>query len=90
MDSYEAHEIDDLANIAFLSQKANRSILKSPPSDYLPKLEQERLRTQLVPLRRDLWQVGKYREFLRERRNMLAEAINRYLRELGQGYFVES
>ncbi|WP_229235116.1 hypothetical protein [Candidatus Methanoliparum sp. LAM-1] len=31
---FKTHETDDIANIAFLSQKANRTILKSKPDDY--------------------------------------------------------
>jgi hypothetical protein len=86
---YDSHEIDDLANIAFLSQKANRTILKSPPNEYLPGVEQERLQAQLVPLDKDLWSIDRFRDFLVKRRNLLTEAINGYLRELGQEYFEE-
>lgn len=86
-DKYESHEIDDLANIAFLSQKANRTILKSPPNEYLPEREKERLQAQLVPLDKDLWSIDRFRDFLVERRGLLTEAINEYLSTLGQEYF---
>ena len=78
---FEAHEIDDLANIAFLSQKANRSILKSPPNEYLPHIERERLQAQLVP--EDMWHIEEYRDFIVRRRSLLTDAINDYLREIG-------
>ena len=84
-DKYESHEIDDLANIAFLSQKANRNILGSPPSNYLPGIEPSRLEAQHVP-GQELWDIDRFREFVIERRNRLAEAINGYLRELGGDY----
>ena len=83
---YASHEIDDLANIAFLSQKANRIILKSPANEYLPEVEKERLQAQLIPLDGDLWSVDRFRDFLLARRCLLTEAINKYLRELGQEY----
>ncbi|MCK4394579.1 DUF262 domain-containing protein [Candidatus Bipolaricaulota bacterium] len=86
-DNYESHEIDDLANIAFLSQKANRTILKSLPNKYLPDIERSRLEAQLVP-EQEFWNVEKFRGFLTERRNRLAQAINEYLRELGQDYLL--
>ena len=84
-DNYESHEIDDLANIAFLSQKANRAILKSSADKYLPDIEQSRLEAQLVP-GQGCWKIEEFRDFLTERRNRLAQAINEYLRELGQDY----
>ncbi len=85
VNSYESHEIDDLANIAFLSQRANRTILKSSPDKYLPEIESSRLEAQLVP-GQEFWSLEKFREFLTERRNQLAHAINEYLQELGQDY----
>jgi len=88
-EEYESQEIDDLANIVFLSKKANMSILKSPPNEYLPGVERERLQAQLVPLDRDLWSVDRFGEFMLERRGLLTDAINDYLRELGQHYFEE-
>lgn len=84
-DNYESHEIDDLANIAFLSQKANRTILKSLPNKYLPDIEQSRLEAQLVP-EQEFWKLENFRSFLTERRNRIAQAINEYLRELGHDY----
>ncbi|MGB9723132.1 MAG: hypothetical protein ACP5OO_05990 [Chloroflexia bacterium] len=86
-DNFEAYEIDDLANIAFLSQKANRSILKSPPNEYLPSIEKERLEAQLVPLDKGMWRIEKYREFIARRRSSLTDAINEYLGNLGQVWF---
>lgn len=84
---YTSHEIDDLANIAFLSQRANRAILNSPPGEYLPKIEPDRLSAQLVPKDAELWEVTRFREFLEKRRKWLADAINEYLRELGSEYY---
>lgn len=84
---FKTHEIDDIANIAFLSQKANRTILKSKPEDYLASVEEDRLKSQHVPLVPDLWRVDKFKDFLGERRKLITEAINEYMREIGRGYF---
>jgi len=84
---FKTHEMDDIANIAFLSQKANRRILKSKPEDYLSNIEENRLQAQFIPLDRNLWRVNKFRDFLVERRRLITEAINEYMREIGGGYF---
>ena len=84
---FKTHEMDDIANIAFLSQKANRTILKSKPEDYLTNIEVDRLEAQLVPLDTELWMVDRFRDFLAERRKLITEAINEYMREIGGGYF---
>jgi len=84
---FKTHEMDDIANIAFLSQKANRTILKSKPKDYLTNIEVDRLRAQAVPLDTDLWIVDRFRDFLVARRKLITEAINEYMREIGGGYF---
>lgn len=83
---FDAHEIDDIANIAFLSQKANRGILKSFPADYLPQIEKERLQAQEIPLEEDLWQIEHYRDFIVNRRLLLTQAINGFLGNLGKGW----
>jgi len=84
---FGTHEIDDIANITFLSQKANRTILKSKPEDYLENIEENRLAAQLVPLNAELWKVDRFRDFLLERRRLITQAINEYMREIGAGYF---
>ena len=85
--NFKTHEMDDIANIAFLSQKANRKILKSNPEDYLANIEDDRLRSQFVPLDTDLWEVNRFRDFLVERRKLITEAINEYMREIGGKIF---
>ncbi|HAG08087.1 MAG TPA: hypothetical protein DCK87_00745 [Desulfotomaculum sp.] len=86
--NFQAHEIDDLANIAFLSQKANRHILKSKPEEYLDKIEEEKLISQYIPLDRDLWKVDRFKDFLKERRKLITEAINDYMKETGTRFFL--
>lgn len=85
--AFKPHEIDDIANIAFLSKRANIAILKSKPQDYLAKIEKDRLKTQHVPLIADLWRVDKFSDFIAERRSLLTKAVNEYMREIGAEYF---
>lgn len=83
---YPSSEIDDIANIAFLSQKANRSILKSHPEMYLKGIEVSRLEAQLIPQDTQLWNVDRFRDFAPTRRDLLVKAINEYIKELGMLY----
>jgi len=76
---YDSDKIDDVANIVFLSQKANRAILQSPPEKYLPGIEREKLRAQLIPLDEYLWRVEKFEEFVKEIRERKKKFI-------GQGH----
>lgn len=89
MESYLPAEIDDLANIAFLSQKANRKILDTPADQYLPDIDTERLRQQLVPTDPTHWTIDQYRHFLAARRERLCQAMNTYLRDLGGEFFLQ-
>lgn len=74
--------VDKVANLAFLSQRANARISASAPSSYLPTIEQRRLATQSVSVDPSLWTMDKFEAFLHQRRTMLADAINRLLQSL--------
>jgi hypothetical protein len=70
---------DEIANIAFLSQKANRRIRASEPSEYLPEIKKiapERLRAQYIPDDQALWALDRFEDFIAERRRMLSTAMN--------------
>ncbi len=73
---------DEIANIAFLGQKANRRILKRPPEDYLSEIannDPTRLEAQFVPMDRSLWKIDRFEGFLTARRQLLAAAMNEVL-----------
>ncbi len=77
--------INEIANRAFLTQKANRTIAASPPGQYLPAVlaaRPEALKAQCVPMDQSLWSVDEYPRFLAERRVLLARAMNEYLDSL--------
>ena len=81
---------DDLANIVFLSKKANREIRQSLPIEYIRKYEidKKRLAAQFIPLDEDLWRLDRYGDFLNARRKSIAGALNEYLGEYGSEYMV--
>ncbi len=74
--------VDQVANLAFLSAKANARISSQPPQEYLQLIESDRLRSQSVPLDTSLWTLDKFEDFLLARRTMLADAINQFLQSL--------
>jgi hypothetical protein len=75
--------INDISNIAFLTEKANKSILNKEPIEYLQEIDEEKLKNQFVPLDRELWKIENFEKFLEERRKIIVEKINEYLQSLG-------
>ncbi len=73
-------QADCLANIAFLSGQTNRHISASSPEIYLSRIKPEILQSQCIPTDRDLWSIDRADEFWAERRRLLAEGFNGFLR----------
>jgi hypothetical protein len=73
-------EINDIANMAFISGGTNRHLGKKEPAKYLPDIIKERgedaLTCQGVPLDPKLWAIENYQRFLEARRVELTKAIN--------------
>lgn len=78
----DRYKRDEIANLAFLAQKANRKISKAEPLQYLSQIDPERLRAQFVPTDKTLWELDRFEDFLCVRRRLLAEAINNELKSL--------
>lgn len=84
-DTYSKAEINDMANLAFISGKANRKISSRSPAKYFPELltaDPESLDRHFVPADEDLRDKTQFREFLRSRRALLAEAMTSFLDSL--------
>lgn len=73
---HSRRDVNEIANLAFLSQQANRQIGKQEPTVYLPSVDEERLRRQFIPLDQALWQKERFQDFLAERRQLLATGMN--------------
>jgi len=88
---YETKEIDDLSNIAFLSQKANREIRSLDPREYFKKfkIENQRLELQFIPIEENLWKTENFRKFIQKRRELIVNSVNEYLSYLGGDYMNE-
>lgn len=81
---FETGEINEIANMAFITGQTNRRISNKAPVEYLPdivsKQGQETLEAQFVPSNMDLLQLGNYRQFLKVRREALARCMNNFIR----------
>ena len=80
--AYESENIDELANIAFLSKDANLKVSDDNPMEYLTKIPADCLEQQFVPMNPNLWAVDAFPQFLEERRQLVADGINQVIEEL--------
>jgi hypothetical protein len=82
---YETGEVNEIANMAFITGQTNRRISNKDATGYLAdvvdKQGAEALTSQCVPNDPSLWTVDSYREFLRVRREALAERMNAFINE---------
>jgi hypothetical protein len=80
---YETGEINEIANMAFISGQTNRRISNKAPSSYLPGIIGEQgigtLEAQRVPTDQGIWEIDNFREFLKARREALATCMNSFI-----------
>ena len=81
--AYDFSLIDDAANIAFLTEKANRKISNTDPIEYLSDIDPQKLEKQFVPPDKELWKIQNYSDFIDHRRRTIVKKINEYLKSLG-------
>lgn len=88
-DKYEKQEINEIANMAFVSGRMNREIKATEPCEYFPEIIKARGQTALVsqaiPIDPNLHVIGNYRAFLKARRNMLVNELNAFLEKAKNG-----
>jgi hypothetical protein len=72
--------VNEISNIAFITQESNMEILDGDPAEYLPEIDPEQLRKQFVPTDHNLYKLENFPQFLEERRRKLTEGINDFLR----------
>lgn len=80
---YETGEINEIANMAFITGQTNRRISNREATGYLAEIVasqgKQALESQCVPTDPALWSTDCYREFLQERRAALANRMNRFI-----------
>jgi hypothetical protein len=80
---YETAEINEIANMAFVSGETNRKISSRPTNQYLAEVKErygpQALEMHCIPLDENLWRVEAYPEFLEFRRAALSRAVNDFI-----------
>ena len=74
-DTYEKGQINEIANLAFISARANKRISDRPPADYFRELSETELAAQFVPTGEDLETPEGFPNFLQRRRELLAAGM---------------
>jgi hypothetical protein len=81
-------EVNALANFCFQTKQTNLEISDRLPEEYFPVFEARHpggLASQWIPADPELWKMVNYREFLEERRKLLAAETNRCMEDLLHG-----
>lgn len=80
---FTSRDADDIANLTFISGRTNRKISDKAPlvylGDILAKQGNDLLALQAIPSSKALLEVADYRNFLTERRRLIAARLNQFL-----------
>jgi predicted transport protein len=92
---YDKGQINEIANIGFLTsttniRKGNKIPAKYFPEEVLPKWGIEALQSQLIPTDESLWRIENYHHFLEYRRKAIADYLNGFLKKLDEEESVPS
>ncbi|WP_041555249.1 GmrSD restriction endonuclease domain-containing protein [Nostoc sp. PCC 7524] len=85
---YSRSEVNAIANFTFLTQDTNLKVSNKKPEDYFAHYENKHpgtIASHWIPMDRELWKIENYREFLAARRQLLADAANKFLNSLYSG-----
>lgn len=77
--------VNEIANRVPLTRAGNMDIFSQEPSAYFPIVEDRNpgnLEKFMIPMDQELWKVDNYEAFLEKRRQLIADAINTYMRQL--------
>lgn len=81
--TYEKQKmVNEIANRVFLTAKANKEISNSEPVQYLKKVKEKypkALKQQFVPENEEFWKLDEFELFLKKRRKIIADAINKFM-----------
>jgi hypothetical protein len=71
--------INEIGNIAFITQESNMDIFTKEPGKYLSEIDPIQLRKQFIPTDEKLYSLEMYEQFLEKRREQLCTGINSFL-----------
>jgi hypothetical protein len=76
-------QVNDIANLTFISQVRNASIGNAAPWEYLPnETTREMRKAHFIPENRDIWKPENFDKFLDQRRTMMSQAMNSLIKSL--------
>ena len=75
----DGRDVDDIANLAFISSKTNKDISAKAPADYAPKYSKEQLAKQLVVFDDTNAVPEGFEKFVTQRRELIAARLNEFL-----------
>jgi hypothetical protein len=80
---YETADINEIANMAFVSGETNRKLSSKPAEQYLAEVMErhgaEALEAHCIPIDKNLWEIDAYAQFLQARRAALSKAVNDFI-----------
>lgn len=86
--NFKRADVNALANFCFLTKGTNLNISDRLPEEYFPEIEHAHpgaLASQWIPGDPRLWKIGKFRDFLEARKELLADELNRRMEDLLHG-----
>jgi hypothetical protein len=74
-------EVNTFGNYTVIHASTNLNVSTEEPGTYLERLNvpKSELNKQVIPLKPELWRVARYKDFLTQRRRLLAEQMNNFL-----------
>jgi hypothetical protein len=81
--AYSGRHADDIANLCFIAGKTNRQISDKPPKQYFPPMIEKSglaaFEAQCIPTDPSILGIEDYDEFLKRRRDLVAQRLNQFL-----------
>ena len=82
---YDKTEVNTVANFTFLTKETNIQISNNNPEVYFREIQEKNpgaLESHWIPMDEELWKIENFREFLEQRRILLANSANKLLNSL--------
>lgn len=84
--TYDKKQINEIANMAFISGRTNRRISNKQPVDYLPSIVsshgEDVLTKQGIPLDKELHKIDNFEKFLDMRRQSLLKIVDQFINQV--------
>ncbi len=81
-EGYNSELINTLANYVIINKQTNLDIGSKEPVEYIKEkgIKKKDLKSQCIPIKKELWTVDRYKDFLNERRRLLANQANSFMK----------